>query len=43
MSIIGVVIFAVFVGVVYLGVCCKVLKEVEFFVNLIDSLYKIIM
>lgn len=43
MSTIGVVIFAAFVGVAYLGVRRKAPKEAEFFANLIDSLYKITM
>lgn len=42
-STIGVVIFAAFVGVAYLGVKRKAPKEAEFFANLIESLYKIIM
>ena len=42
-STIGVVIFAAFVGIAYLGVKRKAPKEAEFFSNLIDSLYKIVM
>ncbi|MGO3733175.1 MAG: L-cystine transporter [Vagococcus sp.] len=42
-STIGVVVFAAFVGVAYLGVKRKAPKEADFFANLIDSLYKIIM
>lgn len=42
-STIGVVIFAAFVGIAYLGVKRKAPKEAEFFANLIDSLYKIVM
>ncbi|WP_086349072.1 L-cystine transporter [Candidatus Enterococcus clewellii] len=42
-STIGVVIFAAFVGIAYLGVKKKAPKEAEFFANLIDSLYKIVM
>lgn len=42
-STIGVVIFAAFVGIAYLGVKRKSPKEAEFFANLIDSLYKITM
>ncbi|MFV0559414.1 MAG: L-cystine transporter [Enterococcus sp.] len=42
-STIAVVIFAAFVGVAYLGVKRKSPKEAEFFSNLIDSLYKIVM
>lgn len=42
-STIGVVIFAAFVGSAYLGVKRKAPKEAEFFANLIDSLYKIVM
>lgn len=42
-STIGVVIFAAFVGVAYLGVKRKAPKEADFFANLIDSLYKITM
>lgn len=42
-STIGVVIFAAFVGIAYLGVKRKAPKEAEFFANLIDSLYKITM
>ncbi|MBF8808129.1 MAG: L-cystine transporter [Enterococcus lacertideformus] len=42
-STIGVVIFAAFVGIAYLGIKRKAPKEAEFFSNLIDSLYKIVM
>lgn len=42
-STIGVVIFAAFVGIAYLGIKRKSPKEAEFFANLIDSLYKITM
>ncbi|MHC5226787.1 L-cystine transporter [Enterococcus sp. LJL99] len=42
-STIGVVVFAVFVGVAFLGVKKKSPKEADFFANLIDSLYKITM
>lgn len=42
-STIGVVIFAAFVGIAYLGVKRKAPKEADFFANLIDSLYKITM
>ncbi|MBL1229075.1 L-cystine transporter [Enterococcus sp. BWB1-3] len=42
-STIGVVIFAAFVGIAFLGVKKKAPKEAEFFANLIDSLYKITM
>lgn len=42
-STIGVVIFAAFVGVAYLGIKRKAPKEAEFFANLIDSLYKLTM
>jgi L-cystine uptake protein TcyP (sodium:dicarboxylate symporter family) len=42
-STIGVVVFAAFVGIAYLGVKRKAPKEAEFFANLIDSLYKIVM
>ncbi|WP_321386511.1 L-cystine transporter [uncultured Enterococcus sp.] len=42
-STIGVVIFAAFVGIAYLGVKKKAPKEAEFFADLIDSLYKIVM
>lgn len=42
-STIGVVIFAAFVGIAYLGIKRKAPKEAEFFANLIDSLYKITM
>ncbi|EOL46032.1 sodium/dicarboxylate symporter family protein [Enterococcus phoeniculicola] len=42
-STIGVVIFAAFVGVAYLGIKRKTPKEAEFFANLIDSLYKLTM
>lgn len=42
-STIGVVIFAAFVGIAYLGVKRKAEKEADFFASLIDSLYKIIM
>ncbi|WP_270660310.1 L-cystine transporter [Enterococcus thailandicus] len=42
-STIGVVIFAAFVGVAYLGVKRKAPKEAAFFSDLIDSLYKIVM
>ena len=42
-STIGVVIFAAFVGIAYLGVKRKAPKEAEFFSNLIHSLYKIVM
>ena len=42
-STIGVVIFAAFVGIAYLGVKRKAPKEAAFFSDLVDSLYKIIM
>lgn len=42
-STIGVVIFSAFVGIAYLGIKRKAPKEAEFFANLIDSLYKLIM
>lgn len=42
-STIGVVIFAAFVGVAYLGVKRKAPKEAAFFSDLVDSLYKIVM
>lgn len=42
-STIAVVIFATFVGVAYLGIKKSASKEAEFFDNLIESLYKIIM
>lgn len=42
-STIGVVIFAAFVGVAYLGVKKKAPQEAEFFANLIESIYKIVM
>lgn len=42
-STIGVVIFAAFVGVAYLGVKRKAAKEAETFANIIESFYKIIM
>lgn len=42
-STIGVVIFAAFVGIAFLGVKKKAPKEAEFFANLVDSLYKITM
>lgn len=42
-STIGVVIFAAFVGIAFLGVKKKAPKEATFFVDLIDSLYKIVM
>ena len=42
-STIGVVIFAVFVGVAFLGVKKKSPKEAHFFADLMDSLYKITM
>ncbi|OQO71555.1 sodium:dicarboxylate symporter [Enterococcus villorum] len=42
-STIGVVFFAAFVGIAYLGIKRKAPKEAEFFSNLIDSLYKIVM
>lgn len=42
-STIGVVIFAAFVGVAYLGVKRKSPKEGQFFADLMDSLYKIVM
>lgn len=42
-STIGVVIFAAFVGIAYLGIKRKAPKEAEFFANLMDSLYKIVM
>lgn len=42
-STIGVVVFAVFIGVAFLGVKKKSPKEADFFANLIDSLYKITM
>jgi L-cystine uptake protein TcyP (sodium:dicarboxylate symporter family) len=38
-----VVIFAAFVGIAFLGVRRKAPKEAEFFSNLIESLYKVIM
>lgn len=42
-STIGVVIFAAFVGVAYLGVKRKAPKEAQTFSDLMDSLYKIVM
>ena len=42
-STIGVVIFAAFVGIAFLGVKKKAPKEAAFFADLIDSLYKITM
>lgn len=42
-STIGVVIFSAFVGVAYLGIKRKAPKEAEFFYNLMESLYKIVM
>ncbi len=42
-STIGVVVFSAFVGVAYLGVKRKSPKEGQFFADLIDSLYKIVM
>ncbi len=42
-STIGVVIFSTFVGVAYLGIKRKSPKEAEFFFNLMESLYKIVM
>ncbi|MGX7197032.1 L-cystine transporter [Enterococcus olivae] len=42
-STIGVVIFSAFMGVAYLGVKRKSPKEAEFFSNLIESLYKVVM
>lgn len=42
-STIGVVIFSAFVGVAYLGIKRKSPKEAEFFYNLMESLYKIVM
>jgi L-cystine uptake protein TcyP (sodium:dicarboxylate symporter family) len=42
-STIGVVIFSAFVGVAYLGIKRKSPKEAEFFFNLMESLYKIVM
>ena len=42
-STIGVVIFAAFVGVAYLGVKRKAPKEGQFFADLMDSFYKIVM
>ncbi|MGC6769236.1 L-cystine transporter [Enterococcus sp. LJL128] len=42
-STIGVVIFAAFVGIAFLGVKRKAPKEAQFFADLIDSLYKIVM
>lgn len=42
-STIGVVIFAAFVGIAFLGVRRKAPKEAEFFADLIESLYKIVM
>lgn len=42
-STIGVVIFSAFVGVAYLGIKRKAPKEAEFFFNLMESLYKIVM
>lgn len=42
-STIGIVIFSAFVGIAYLGIKRKATKEAEFFANLIDSLYKLIM
>ncbi len=42
-STIGVVIFAAFVGIAYFRSKRKAPKEAEFFSNLIDSLYKIVM
>ncbi|MDH6365481.1 L-cystine uptake protein TcyP (sodium:dicarboxylate symporter family) [Enterococcus sp. PF1-24] len=42
-STIGVVIFAAFVGMAYLGVKKKAEKEAAFFAEMIDSLYKIVM
>ncbi|MGX7351123.1 L-cystine transporter [Enterococcus canis] len=42
-STIGVVIFAAFIGVAYLGVKRKAEKEAAFFADLVESLYKIIM
>lgn len=42
-STIGVVVFAAFVGIAYLGIKRKAEKEAEFFASLIDSLYKIVM
>lgn len=42
-STIGVVIFAAFVGIAFLGVRRKAPKEAEFFANLIESLYKVVM
>ncbi|GCF94511.1 L-cystine transporter tcyP [Enterococcus florum] len=42
-STIGVVVFAAFVGVAFLGVKRKAPKEADFFANIVESLYKIIM
>ncbi|WP_071131734.1 L-cystine transporter [Enterococcus timonensis] len=42
-STIGVVIFAAFVGVAYLGIKRKAPKEGQFFADLMDSLYKLVM
>lgn len=42
-STIGVVVFAAFVGIAYLGVKRKAEKEADFFADLIESLYKIVM